>query len=154
MHCNHTINMDMTAALGAICLAEAVLDVFQKTHSKDCILASDQGQRNLHECHHQCLKTRDPNWSINHQFRRCLFTLQFFFSHSGMKAPIKKDGRGCGAMAQHKNRLSLHRALVFAFGEVGDCLGLPLGEINYTSFLKGPLWSSQECAKRASSRGV
>lgn len=65
----------------------------------------------------------------------------------------KKDGRDLRA-AWHKNRLSLHRVLVFAFGEVGDCLGLPLGGINYTSFLKGPLWSSQECAKRASSRGI
>ena len=56
---------------------------------------------------------------------------------------------------QHKkNRRSLHGALVLAFGGVGDCLGLPLGGINYTSFLKGPLWSSQECAERASSRGI
>lgn len=42
--------MDMTAALGAICLAEAVLEVFQQAHSKDCILASDHRQHNLREC--------------------------------------------------------------------------------------------------------
>lgn len=28
--------MDMTAALGTICLAEAVLDVFQQKDCKDC----------------------------------------------------------------------------------------------------------------------
>lgn len=33
MHCNHAINMDMSAALGAICLAEAALEVFQQTYS-------------------------------------------------------------------------------------------------------------------------
>lgn len=31
MHCDHGINMDMTAARGAICLAEAELDTFQQT---------------------------------------------------------------------------------------------------------------------------
>lgn len=30
MHCNHAINMDMTSALGAICLAEAALELFQQ----------------------------------------------------------------------------------------------------------------------------
>lgn len=152
MHCNHPINMDMTAALGAICLAEAVLEVFQQTHSKDCILASIHRQHNLRECHRQHFKTRDPNWSINHQFRQCLYTLQLFALWD--ESPNKKDARDCRVTAWHKNKLSLRRALVFAFVEVGDCLGLPLGGINYTSFLKGPLWSSQESAKRASSWGV
>lgn len=48
-----------------------------------------------------------------------------------------KKGKKKRAIARHKNRLSLHRALVLAFGGVGDCLGIPLGGINYTSSLKG-----------------
>lgn len=63
----------------------------------------------------------------------------------------KKDGKDCRAIARHgtqkKNRFSLHRALVFAFGEVGDCLGFPLGEINYTSFFKRALFGLHRNAR-------
>lgn len=123
------------------------------THFKDCILASDHRQHNQCECHHQRWETRDANWSINHLFRQCLFSFASLrsYSHSQMKAPIKRDGR---EWRGKKTGAPYTGFLVFAFGEVGDCLGLPLGGINYTSFLKGPLWSSKESAKRASSRGI
>lgn len=122
------------------------------THFKDCILANDHRQHNQCERRHQRWETRDPNWSINHLFRQCLFSFGSLrsYSHSQMKAPIKK----MAGNREGENRQSLHRASVFAFGEVGDCLGLPLGGINYKSFLKGPLWSSLKSARQASSRGI
>ena len=93
--------MDMTAALGTICLAEAVLDVFQQT-VRTVILASNHRQHNLHECHHQFLKMRDPNWSINHRFIRCLLTLQLFTLRN--ESCNKKRWQGlrsnCGAQKQ------------------------------------------------------
>lgn len=66
------------------------------THFKDCILASDHRQHNQCECHHQHWETRDPNWSINHLFRQCLFSFASLhsYSHSQMKAPIKKRWQG------------------------------------------------------------
>lgn len=153
MHCNHAINMDMTAALGAICLAEAALEVFQQTVISRTVFwrATTGNIINVNAATSAGKRGTQIDPSITYSDNVYSALPHFVVIHTRRWKLQWKRWQG---LAWHKNRHSLHKALVFAFGEVGDCLGLPLGGINYTSFLKGPLWSSQESTKRASSRGV
>lgn len=153
MNCNHAINMDMAAALGTICLAQAALDDFQQTVisrtvfwppttgnaiNVDAATSAGRGRSEM-----------DP--SITFSDDVCSAPQLFTYSDESSN---KKDVRDWNATKWHQNKHSLLTALVSLCVLVSNCLGLPQGGINYPGFFKGLLWSVQKSTKWKCSRGI
>lgn len=79
---------------------------------------------------------------IQTMFIQLWLTLQLFTLAD--ESSYKKKRQGLKSNSTTQKQALFTQGFSVRFGEVGDCLGLPLGGINYTSFLKVPLWSSQK----------